>query len=181
MNLGYRLSKHIIAGYTYGEGFSNNNVHSFHGPYIEYKLPLKTMGKNIFLYPNVSYVWNKYGRSVGVKEINSHFTFGGKRFKQDKIQAFPGIKHEGVKLGGSLLYQISNFVYLDLQLHYYLPVSSKDVLYLKEKSGFFLMRKTAHESISSTNAQLFYDGQPTPGSGVKYNNWLPAVGIRIMF
>lgn len=181
MNIGYRLSKHLSAGYTLGEGFSENNLHSNHGPYIEYKLPLKTMGKQIIFCPNLSYVWNKFGRSVGVQEVKPDFSFGGRKFKQDKIKAYPGIKHEGVKLGGSLLYQISNFIYLDLQLSYYLPVSSEDVLYLEEKSGFFLMRKTAHGSISSNNAQLFYDGQPTSGNIVKYDNWLPSVGVRIMF
>ncbi len=181
MNIGYRLSKHLSAGYTLAEGFSENNLHSNHGPYIEYKLPLKTMGKQIIFCPNLSYVWNKFGRSVGVQDIKPDFNFGGRKLKQDKIKAYPGIKHEGVKLGGSLLYQVSNFIYLNLQLSYYLPVSSKDVLYLEEKSGFFLMRKTAHGSISSTNTQLIYDGQPTSGNVVKYDNWLPSFGLRIMF
>ncbi len=181
MNIGYRLSKHLSAGYTLGEGFSENNLHSYHGPYIEYKLPLKTMGKQIILCPNLSYVWNKFGRSVGVQEVKPDFSFGGRKFKQDKIKAYPGIKHEGVKLGASLLYQIFNFIYLDLQLSYYLPVSSEDVFYLEEKSGFFLIRKKANGSISSANAQLSIDGSPISGGVVEFDNWLPSVGVRIMF
>lgn len=181
MDISYQLSKHISVGYSFGEGFSDNNIHSYHGPSLEYKLPIKKMGKHIFLCPHLKYVWNKYGRSIGVQWINSDFTFGGKKFKQDKIQALPGVKNEGFQLGVSALYQLSNFIYLDLQLSYYWSVSNDDVLYLREKSGFILTRKTAYESLSSANTQLFYNGQITDNSRIQNKNWFPSIGLKFIF
>ena len=45
-----------------------------------------------------------------MEEIKPDFSFEGHKFKQDKIKAYPGIKHEGLQLGGSLLYRISDFI-----------------------------------------------------------------------
>lgn len=179
--IAYNVSRKLNIGYNLSSGLSTNNLLESHGPRIAYKLPLKTMGKNLFLEPQVGYVWQKYGRSVGIKEFNNDFSFGGKMFKNKRVQALPGIKHHGVQLGGSLLYQLLPILYLDVAASYYKSVASDEVLYLKEQSGFFLTRKTAHEALNNTDAVLMIDGVSTQKSGVSYDNWSLSVGVRIIF
>ena len=181
MLIAYKLTKRFNMGYGISSGLSNNNIQDSHGPVLEYKFPLKTMGKDIYFSPSLAYMWHKFGRSVGTQNIDSDFSFGGKTFKNNQVQALAGIQHQGFQIGGSFLYQLSALFYLDVAAHYYRPTSTTDVLYLKEKSGFFLTRKKAHEAFSERDATLYINGVETQSSGVKYDNWSVSVGFRMMF
>lgn len=181
MSIAYNLSQQMNIGYIIEMGLSDSNLQEKHGPQISYKLPLKTMGNNLFLEPQLAYVWHKYGRSIGVQNFDMEFSFGGKNFKNSKIEALPSIRHHGLQTGSSLLYQLSSMLYLDVNVNYYIPSDIDDVLYLKERSGFFLTRKTANELLSETEAVLTIDGKQTYQSGANYDNWSVSVGVRLMF
>ncbi|MBI9063815.1 MAG: carboxypeptidase-like regulatory domain-containing protein [Marinilabiliaceae bacterium] len=181
MLIDYNLSHRFNVGYIVAVGLSDNNVQETHGPQISYKIPLKTMGNNLFFCPQVSYVWHNFGRSIGTQGFNEGFSFGGKDFTNNKVQALIGLKHQGMQLGSSILYQLSPVIYFDISANYYSSVSSKGVLYFREKSGCFLTRKTANEPLSDTDAKLYYNGALTENSEIDYNKWSLSVGVRIMF
>ncbi|WP_439183095.1 carboxypeptidase-like regulatory domain-containing protein [Carboxylicivirga taeanensis] len=181
MLIAYKLSLRINIGYIVEAGWSDTNLQEKHGPQIAYKLPLKTMGNNLFLEPQIAYVWHQFGRSVGIQQFDNDFSFGGKTFKNKKVQALPGIKHHGLQAGGNLLYQLSPMFYLDVNASYYMPVATDEVLFMKEKSGFFLTRKTAHEPLDETEGILRIDGVATQKSGATYDNWSMSIGLRMMF
>nr|WP_321450120.1 carboxypeptidase-like regulatory domain-containing protein [uncultured Carboxylicivirga sp.] len=181
MLLAYNISKRFNVGYIVETGFSEANLQDKQGPQLAYKIPLKTMGNNVIFEPQIAYVWHSFGRSVGTQSFDNSFQFGGKKFKNTKVEALPGIKHHGFQAGGSLLYQLSSIVYLDIQANYYMPSKTTELLFFKERSGFFLFRKTAHESLTDTDASLSIDGIQTFKSGVSYDNWSISAGIRLMF
>jgi len=181
MLIAYNVTPHFNLGYGISSGLSANNIQESHGPVMEYKIPLKTMGKDIYFSPSLAYKWHKFGRSIGTQNFDNNFSFGGKTFKSDKVQSFTGIKHQGFQFGGNLIYQLSALFFLDVAVHYYSPTSTTDVLYLKEKSGFFLTRKTAHEKLTKSDALLYINGVESQTSGAKHENWTFSVGFRVMF
>ncbi|MCT4587807.1 MAG: hypothetical protein N4A71_08295 [Carboxylicivirga sp.] len=177
----YNLTQRFNIGYLIEVGLGDNNLQDKHGPQLIYKLPLKTMGKNLLLEPQLAYVWHKFGRSVGTQTFDQKFSFGGKDFKQSKVEALPGIRHHGLQIGSSLLYQLSARLYLDMNASYYMASHTEEVLFLQERSGFFLTRKTAFEPLAETEAILTINDEVIQTSGINYDNWAISIGVRIAF
>lgn len=122
-----------------------------------------------------------YGCSIGTQNFEKDFNFRRKKFKNSKVEALTGIKHNGWQVGSGVLYHLLPMFYLDITGSFYLPTSNQGVLYLKERSGFFLTRKTANEALNETEAVLNINGVPTQQSGVSNDNWSVSLGLRMMF
>ncbi len=142
-------------------------------------IPLKTLGKQIIGNLNLGWQWQKVGYSLGTEKSDHDFSFGGKKFKNDKIQAYSGLKMNGLTIGASIDYQISNRLYLNLSSNYLSPIKTEDIITLQERSGFFLFRKHASEPISNKNIDYFINGNPSNKSGIKFNNWSFGIGIKM--
>ncbi len=142
-------------------------------------IPLKTLGKQIISNVNLGWQWQKVGYSLGTEKSDHDFSFGGKKFKNDKIQAYSGLKMNGLTLGASIDYQISNRLYLNLSSNYLSSIKTKDIITLQERSGFFLFRKHASESISHKDINYYINGNLSNKSRMEFNNWSFGIGIKM--
>ncbi len=131
MHIAYNLSQRTNIGYIVEIGLSDRNLQEKHGPFISCKLPIKTMGNNLFLELQVAYVWHKFGSSIGTQNFDQKFSFGWKNFKNSKVEALPGMNHHGLQVSGSILYQLSPMFCLDVNANYYMPSKIEEVLFLK--------------------------------------------------
>ncbi len=142
-------------------------------------VPIKTLGKQIIGNFNIGWQWQKVGYSLGTEKSKQDFSFGGKKIKNDKIQAYSGLKLNGLTIGASVDLQFSRRFYLNLSTNYMSPVKTEDIITLQERSGFFLFRKHASESISNKNIEYNINGTPSNKSGMEFNNWSFSVGIKM--
>ena len=190
-------SSQIIYGYYASFAYRLNNLNALywtnsdilvndylmHQNEIGYKrtIPIKTIGKDILFEVDGAWQWGEVGYSLGSTSSTQHFNFGGKTFKQEKIQAYTGVNTYGFKANGTLSIQLSNRLYLDLTGAYLYPLNSSDVIILKEQSGFFLTRKTALETLDNNTINYSIDGTPSTSSNIDLNNWSLSVGIKIKY
>ncbi len=185
----YIISEHASINYkinnrnqlTYKTNYSFKKNSSINETILKYNrvIPLKTLGKQIIGNLNLGWQWQKVGYSLGTEKSDHDFSFGEKKFKNDKIQAYSGLKMNGLTLGTSIDYQISNRLYLNLSSNYLSPIKTEDIITLQERSGFFLFRKHASEPISNKNIDYYINGNPSNKSGMKYNNWSFGIGIKM--
>lgn len=179
--IGYKISPHnVIQGQT-AKRFSRESFIKNH--YYSYKrlIPLKTMGHQIIANVNLGWEWQKVGFSLGTEKSGQDFYFGGKKFKNEKIQAYAGYKSNGLSVGSGIDFQLSNLIHLSLAGNYYLPAKAQDIIILQERSGFFLGRKDAHENLSNSNIQYSIDGLPSLKCGLENKNWNVIMGIKMKF
>ncbi len=179
--IGYKISPHnVIQGQT-AKQFSRESFIKNH--YYSYKrlIPLKTMGHQIIANVNMGWEWQKVGFSLGTQKSGQDFYFGGKKFKNEKIQAYAGYKSNGLSVGSGIDFQLSNLIHLSLSGNYFIPSKTQDIIILQERSGFFLGRKGAQENLSNSNIQYSIDGLPSLKCGLENKNWNVIMGIKMKF
>jgi len=180
-HLGYRLNNHSYIVYESAESLDKD----FHlrQYYLggRYYIPLKTTGKRILFNLQGGWSWQNMGISLGEQEPGQSFSFGGKKIKADKVNAFSGLRQIGLKAGVGLSIQLSHIVHFAVGTDYLFPLTEKDIAIIQEKSGFFLFRKKFFEELS--NAAIDYhidDGSPNK-SGMMFDGWSFSAGMKIMF
>ncbi len=175
----YKLNKRNGIGYqtffSLSKAFHTSN-NSF---YYNYRIPINTIGRNIFVNLSTGYSWMSTVQSIGIISSDKNFKFRGKKFNNDKIQAYSGLKINGVIFGADIDYQISNLLYLNLTANYISPAKTDHIITLQERSGFFLFRKHASESISHKDMNYYINGNPSNKSGMEFNNWSFGIGIKM--
>lgn len=177
--LSYFINPLNTISYSYSEALSRKYFNNSTNLSYHRLLPLKTMGRKIIANLNAGWEWQKSGFSLGTASSDMDFSFGGKKFKQEKIQVYSGLKMNGLNLGAGIDFQFSNLLYLTLSTNYMTPLKTDDIITLQERSGFFLFRKQAHEKILNTNIEYQINGVPSQKSGMKFNNWSFGVGIKM--
>ena len=180
-HLGYKVTLHNVVQIHWAkqlnrESFIRNNHYSY-----KRLIPLKTMGRQIIANVNMGLEWQKAGFSMGTQKSSQDFTFGGKKFKNEKVQAYAGYKSNGLSLGSGVYIQLSNLFHVSLSGNYYVPSKTDDIIILQERSGFFLGRKKAYENLSNPHIQYSIDGLSSLISGLENKNWSGMVGIRMKF
>ncbi|GAF03394.1 carboxypeptidase-like regulatory domain-containing protein [Saccharicrinis fermentans] len=178
-DFGYKLNNKNIVLYQWHQQLQKDNFIKIHNFGYKRLIPLKTLGRQIIANINAGWEWEKIGFSLGTAKSEQDFSFGGRKFKNEKVQAYAGYKSNGLSLGSGIDIQLSNVFHLSLSGSYFMPSKTEDIVILQERSGFFLGRKKAHEKISHPNVQYSIDGQPSLKSGLKNNNWSFSVGLKM--
>ncbi|MCW3786690.1 carboxypeptidase-like regulatory domain-containing protein [Plebeiibacterium sediminum] len=175
----YKLNKRNGIGYQLNFSLSKAFRTSNNCLYYNYRIPVKTIGRNIFINLSTGYSWLSLEQSLGTKNSNTNFKFGGKKFKNNKVQAYSGLKINGLTFGSDIEFQFSNIFHLVLSTNYISPIKTVDIITLQERSGFFLFRKHASEPISNKNIDYFINDIPSNKSGMKFNNWSFGIGFKM--
>ena len=181
LHYGYQLNKQLYL--TYQETESNSDDFYLQHYYLggRYYFPLKTVGNQILLNLDGGFSWGNMGVSLGEVQSDHSFTFGGKKMKADKIQAYTGLRQSGIKTRAGLTYQLSSLYRLEVGASYFFPVVEKDIAILKEKSGFFLFRKKAFEELSHEDIEYRIDDISGNDSGMRFDGWTFQIGVKMMF
>ena len=180
-HFGYKFSAHNLVQVHWAkqlsrESFIRNNHYSY-----KRLIPLKTMGHQIIANVDLGWEWQKAGFSLGTETSGQDFTFGGKKFKNEKVQAYAGYKSNGLSLGSGVDIQLNHLFHLSLSGNYFFPAKTQDIIILKERSGFILARKKVHENLSNPHIQYSIDGLPSIKSGLENNNWSAMVALKMKF
>jgi len=175
-----KLTKHHgityneVSNFSSGKGELVNNYSLCYN----YRLPVKTIGKNIFIDTQLGYSWLNYGQYTGKSEIVDDFKFGGKTFNSDDVKAYTGLKQNGYQANISGLFQVTNILYFTVGGGYFSPNKTEETLYLKEANGFF--KTTANEPLNNANIEYTINNNASTKSGVINNNWQVYMRIAIV-
>ena len=180
-HFGYQLNRHFYLTYQVNETVDDDFYLKHYYLGGRYYFPLKTVGNQILLNLDGGFLWGNMGVSLGEEHSEESFTFGEKKIKADKVQAYTGIRQSGVKIGAGLTYQFSPRFHFEIGCNYLFPVVEKDIAILEEKSGFFLFRKKAFEELSHEDIDYRIDDISGNDSGMKFDGWTFQIGVKMMF
>ncbi|GAF02794.1 TonB-linked outer membrane protein, SusC/RagA family [Saccharicrinis fermentans DSM 9555 = JCM 21142] len=175
----YKLSPYHGIGYKTNASLSKS-YHSKAGAlYYNLRLPIKTVGKNVYGNISLGYSWRNFGQSLGTSNSDAEFKFGGKKFTADKVRAFTGLKQHGYETGFNLMVQLRTMLYLNVGANYFWANKTQETIYIKEAKGIF--RTEANEALNQSDINYQIDGVDSTISGVINNNWGLSLGISICF
>ncbi len=181
MAIKYKLSKYLKLFFNSGASIISSEKSFCNNGGIEYSIPLKTYGKRIFYSANAGYGFLKFMKSMGEIDNEAEFKFGGKKLDSDKIEAFRGIKLNGMRLGSDLSFQISNFWYLKLFGGWQFNFNQSEKVRLEEKKGFFLGLKSAEENLSGEGVDFFLNGEKSSSAQFHFQNYFVGLGLKWSF
>jgi len=115
---------------------------------LRYNIALKTYGNRCFLTPSARIGMDHYGVYTGKQDNPGSFSAGGKKFNAEKLSFWGGESVVNTTLGVSLRKEISRALSLSFSLEYAASLKSTPKLFIKEASGFGLIRKTGREKIA---------------------------------
>ncbi|WP_066632856.1 carboxypeptidase-like regulatory domain-containing protein [Labilibacter marinus] len=167
--IGYKLNLSLGDAYYYTGNALCYNL----------RLPIKTVGKNIYGNFSVGYSWRNFGQGLGTSNSDAEFKFGGKKFNTDKVRAFTGLKEHGYETGFNLMVQLKALWYLNVGANYFWANKSQETIYMKEAKGVF--RTQANEALNQDDISYQIDGVDSGISGVTNNNWSVSAGISMCF
>ncbi|PXX96939.1 hypothetical protein DF185_20075 [Marinifilum breve] len=180
MKMGYKLNSHWDVNFetqeSVGKNFSNLNSIGF-----AYETPIINRGNQLLLIAGLNYYFANDGQHIGDFKSESDFRAGGKKIKADKIALFVGKKKQGISLDFGLKTRIHEFYSLFISGGYQMNISDKDRLFIKEKSGFFLTRKTTDVALSDSSIQYYENGVQTTKTSFDTKDFYLKAGIRFAF
>ncbi len=175
--ISYSLNHRWSICFSSQEAFSKKvllNSYNF-GP--SYRFLLAKKGKPISLYISTYASYNKFGRTFSTIDNETNFDFAGKKISANRLQASIGYETFGLKPGISIEYPLKRRLFLRLSGNYYLPLHTKEKLFLKEKAGFFLTRKKAGLPLSDDGIEVAFNGEPTNKSHFSVSNYSFGIGL----
>lgn len=180
MKMGYKLNPHWDVNFETQESVSKNfsNLNSIG---FAYETPIINRGNQLLLIAGLNYYFANDGQHIGDFKSESDFRAGGKKIKADKIALFVGKKKQGISLDLGLKTRIHEFYSLFISGGYQMNISDKDRLFIKEKSGFFLTRKTTDIALSDSSIQYFENGVQTTKTSFDTKDFYLKAGIQFVF
>ncbi|GHT74451.1 hypothetical protein AGMMS50262_07440 [Bacteroidia bacterium] len=165
-SIGYRITKKWRVYWQTSDDFFNKNISSNENSLgIEFRKNLNNTGYPIFLGTSLLLSNRGYYRSLGTYENLTPFTYNHKRFDSKELEFSYGMKEQVISPQISIAKRTSKFITMELYMNYSIPIHSEEDLRIKEKDGFFLLRKstvipfndnpnTMKNNISITNLQI---------------------------
>jgi hypothetical protein len=148
MSIGYNLSTRFSV-FGAQEISLNKNKWEAITLGISYNIGLKSYGKRLLLSPELSIASTNYGVFLGEFDNSGSFSAEGKKFNSDKIKFYAGEQTFRLQPGIILKKDLSRSMKLFLGAEYNLNLSSRDLLYVQESSGFSLFRKKTSLALNS--------------------------------
>lgn len=179
--LDYNLNNKWALNYSVS-GKSNNTLKSkSHEFGASYRMLLNISTKPLILDLSLRYSFNKFSRNFSNYTNSTSFTMGNKTIDAESLRFGIGYNTNGLLPQLGLTYQLKNKLWLYASTGYYLPVNTNHKLYVSEKSGFFLSRKSSDIKLSDSSLQVLYNGSPTTISHVNFKNYNAKLGVIIKF
>jgi hypothetical protein len=146
-----------------------------------YRILLNKKGKPVFLNLVLLFSYNTFAGNFSNYNNTTDFEFAGKKIDADKLQFGIGYNTFDLTPQVSLEFKLKRRLYLQITSGYHIPLYSKEKLFLKEKSGFFLTRKKGDISLSDNSLNVTYNGEPTTKSHLTFDNYTISLGFMIKF
>jgi len=181
MAIKYKLTRNWKLFFNAGENILSSERSSCNNFGIEYSIPLKTYGRRIFYSVNAGYGFLEFMKTMGTANNMSEFSFGRKRFDSKEIEAFRGIKTNGIRLGSDLSFQISNLWYIRLFGGWQFNFNQTEKIRLKEKEGFFIGLNSAEENLQSEGIDFLYNGEKVSYTQFNFQNYFLGLGLKWSF
>ncbi|MGQ1910836.1 carboxypeptidase-like regulatory domain-containing protein [Marinifilum sp. RC60d5] len=180
MKMGYKLNPHWDVNFEMQESISKNFA-SLNSIGFAYETPLINRGNQLLLVAGMNYYFSNNGQHIGDFKSESDFKTGGKKIRADKVAFFVGKKKQGISFDLGLKTRIYQFYSLFITGGYRVDINDRDRLFIKEKSGFFLTRKTTDISLKDSSIQYFENGVQTTTTSFDTKDFYFKAGIRFAF
>jgi hypothetical protein len=178
MVIGYKLNPHFDVNFSTQESLGGNHSVN-HSIGFAYETPIINKGKQLFLIGGMSFYFAQDGLHIGDFKSDSNFKAGGKKITADKIALYLGQKKQGLSFEMGLKTKVHKFYSLFVSGGYRMNLNKKDRLFIKEKSGFLLTRKTTDISLGSSKVQYFENDIRKTKTSFETSNFYLKAGIRI--
>jgi len=149
MSLGYNLSNRLNIFATQETSLNKNKWEALTLG-ISYNVGLKSYGKKLLISPQISLGSTNNGTYLGEFYNSESFRAGGKKINSEKIKLYAGEKTFCLQPGFTLKKDLSRTIKFFVGAEYNFILSSKDLLYVDESSGFSLFRKKTNVPINTT-------------------------------
>jgi hypothetical protein len=112
---------------------------------------------------------------------DGEMTVFGKRFNAKRVRFGVGRVSTGFTPRIGLRHRLTNRVWVFGNAGYYLPLWSSERVFAMERSGFFIGRGSASESLSGGTVSLNYNGVAASRSGIAPLRWQTTIGLMIKY
>jgi hypothetical protein len=176
ISIGYKITQKI--GFEFGV-----NKNKFNNIYFEnlhlganYLIPLKRIGRQIYIIPNIAYSYTYGGYMIGQLDLENPTRIKEEKFNSGKINIYSGKKYNSITTGINIKTNLNHFINFLVGFNYYIPFSTNDAILFKEEKGFY--KRKAYQKIDD-NIEYYEDGERKYTSSFKLNNWNISAGIRV--
>ncbi|WP_421920717.1 carboxypeptidase-like regulatory domain-containing protein [Marinifilum sp.] len=180
MKMGYKLHPYFDVNFRQQENIGRN-LSELKSLGIAYETPIINRGNQLFLMCGVNYFFSRNGNHIDDFKSSHTFKGGGKKIRADKIGLYIGKKKQGVSFDLGLRTKLSGLYSVFVMAGYQFNTEERDRLFIKEKSGFFLTRKTTDISLSDSSIQYFENGVQTTKTSFDTDDFYLKAGIRFAF
>jgi len=182
VKMAYHFQKRWGAYYATNYALNSVQAYEYHDFGLQYRTPIFTNSRKWFAEMGVAYSNTRYNLELGNAEKSAgSVSIDGKTFDADKIEVQWGSHLMGLKPSLSIQYKIGKMTYLFANASTLFEFSSDDQITFKEKSGFFLTRKTERLPMDDQQLQLSIDDVPTVESQIKPQPYQFNFGLSLRF
>jgi hypothetical protein len=182
IKMAYHFQKRWGVYYASNNSLSSSQAYENHDFGFQYRTPIFTNSRKWFAEMGVAYSNARYNLQLGnADKTGGSISIDGKTFDAYKIEIQWGSHLTGLKPSLSVQYKIGKTTYLFANVSTLFEFSSEDQITFKEKSGFFLTRKTERLPLDDQQLQLSIDEVPTVQSHIKAQPYQFNFGLSFRF
>nr|WP_321374948.1 carboxypeptidase-like regulatory domain-containing protein [uncultured Bacteroides sp.] len=178
--IGYRLSKNLSIFMKGTDDYFNSDISSNEHYYgIQYRKNLKSTGRPLFFEPSIAYCYKDYFVNLGTYSNSTSFHFGGEKIDARRIAFAYGLQQKTIAPQIAFSKRISRFASLKLFGTYNIPLDTKKAFRIKEKSGFFVSRKSATAGFEN-NQSIINNSELDIWNSLKINRFQVGITITLL-
>jgi len=178
--IGYRLNKNLSIFIKGTDDYFNSDISSDEHYYgIQYRKNLKSNGRPLFFEPSIAYCSKDYFVNLGTYSNPTSFHFGGEKIDARRIAFAYGLQQKTIAPQIAFSKRISRFASLKIFGTYNIPLDTKKAFRIKEKSGFFLSRKSAIAGFEN-NKSIINNSEQDIWNSLKINRFQVGFTISLL-
>lgn len=145
---------------------------------IRYSLKLNTRGNSLLLRPSLAYGAMLMGVGGEVFDNPGGIVFDGKTVTDDRLRFYVGERVAYLLPSLALEKKLHGLRWVFLDAGYFLPLKQHNMLFLEDRSGFFLFRQFRSLPLEESNASVTQNGQTITSQNL---NWFSSLFLQIGF
>ena len=162
------------------DDYFNSDISSNEHYYgIQYRKNLKSTGRPLFFEPSIAYCYKDYFVNLGTYSNSTSFHFGGEKIDARRIAFAYGLQQKTIAPQIAFSKRISRFASLKLFGTYNIPLDTKKAFRIKEKSGFFVSRKSATAGFEN-NQSIINNSELDIWNSLKINRFQVGITITLL-
>jgi hypothetical protein len=178
----YSLTRHFAVFYSPRSTLIPNQKHDSYDWGISYRVPITSKGRPWFLDFGLAYSGTDNMIKLSKTEnLSDGMDIGNKDLNASKLEVFIGKRNTGIRPDLSITRKTGRFFELFINGSYLIAIDSKDIIKLREASGFFLCRKKAVIPTDNSNVHLTIDNIPQKESNLVVKPFQIIFGIRLNY